>query len=523
MIERYWRYNIQTNSYCASEDEPLSVFPTVVKIAKNEQLAFCRFHHAWEQIAAFKGNVLKTSCGKLYAGPFVRENSIVNYGYDIQKRNGIYYIEVKSQTAGTKKRRLLENHFELNLEKHVLYHNNEAIFKTEEIPCGLCTEITQKIIDELAEKYEDEYKIKPTVSSSLKGFSLIVGYMLSPFNVNFYKIAQHWGLNPYDKDFISLSSGNSPTAENEMFESLGIKPTKQIRKLYQKFPQSVVCYAAAKDLGFSDVNILQKSAMPKFYAFLKHYMITFRGSDVNYAVRDGLKTFVQDLIPLSNQKTVWASIERTLDELIKKSVSNYVVEDGLNSYFHARTYLTEKEKKDVMHEGFNQYTHDFLVRRLDQLQREHQLALFEKQNADANVPFQIEKQFLDLEYKCGDDYRVVKNANGETERIKVEDDERYCFYVARTRKDLQIVGSEMHNCVGWGYDHSVRERRATIVYAKFRGKYKICIEVTPSFTIRQSLGPSNAPLQGESLRAYQEWCSAKHIKFEKAFSVHLAP
>lgn len=523
MIERYWHYNPKTNSYKPSEDDPLSVFPTVVKVEKNEQLVFCRLHHSWERIAAFKENVLKTSCGKLYAGPFVRENSIVNYGYDIQKRNETYYIEVKSQTAGTTKRRLLENHFELNLEKHVLYHEDEAIFKTEEIPCGLCEEITQKILDELAEKYKTEYKIKPTVSSSLKGFSLIIGYMLSPFNVNFYKIAQHWGLNPYDKDFISLSSGNSPTAENEMFESLGIKPTKQLRKLYQKFPQSVVCYAAAKDLGFTDVNILQKSASPKFYVFLKYYMITFHGSDVNYAVREGLKIFVEDLIPLSNQKTVWASIERTLDELIKKSVSNYIVEDGINSYFHARNFLTDKEKKDVMHEGFNQYTHDFLVRRINSFAQEERLRRFEKQNAMANEPFPIEQQFFDLEYKCGDDYKVVKNSNGETERIEIKDEERFCFYVAKTAKELQIVGSEMHNCVGWGYENSVRNRRATIVYAKFRNKYKICIEVTPVFTIRQSLGPSNQPLEGEALNAYHEWCNEKHIRFEKAFSVHLAP
>lgn len=522
MIERYWRYNPKTNSYKTSEEEPLSVFPTVVKVRKNEQLVFCRLHHTWERIAAFRENVLKTSCGKLYAGPFVRENSVVNYGYDVQKRNETYYIEVKSQTSGPQKRRLLKNHFELNLEKHVLYHDGEAIFKTDEIPCGLCPEITQKILDELAEKHKAEYKIKPTVSSSLKGFSLIIGYMLSPFNVNFYKIAQHWGLNPYDKDFISLSSGNSPTAENEMFESLGIKPTKQIRKLYQKFPQSIVCYAAAKDLGFTDVNILQKSATPKFYVFLKYYMITFRGSDVNYAVREGLKSFAQDLIPLSDQETVWASIERTLGELINKSVSNYVVEDGINSYLHARTFLTEKEKKDVMHEGFNQYTHDFLVRRLNNLAKEERLRRFEKQKADANKPFPIEQAFLDLEYKCGEDYRVVKNANGETERIKAEDEERFCFYVARDAKELKIVGSEMHNCVGWGYAHSVRERNATIVYAKFRGKYRICIEVTPSFTIRQSLGPSNQPLEGESLKAYHEWSVEKHIRFEKAFSVHLA-
>lgn len=522
-MNRFWRYNPKTNSYCACEEEPLSLFPTVVKIGKSAQMAFCRVHHKWEQILAFNKNVLKTSCGKLYAGPFVRENSVVNYGYDVKKKNETYYINVKSQTAGISNRRLLENSFELDLQKRILYLNGKSVFETEQIPCGLCKEITSQILDELGEKYKAEYKIKPTVSSGLKGFSLIIGYMLSPFNVNFFKIAQHWGLNPYDKDFISLSSGNSPTAENEMFESLGIKPTKNLRKLYQKFPQSIVCYAAAKDLGFSDVNILQKSASPKFYAFLKHYMITFHGSEVTYAMRDGLKTFTGDLIPLSNQKTVWASLERTVENLFDRTVANNVVEDGIEGYLHCREFLTEKEKKDVMHEGFNQYTHDFLVRRLDNLVAEERMRRYEKETADAKVPFPIEKNFLDLEYKCGDDYVNVKKSNGDIERIEVKDDERYCFYVAKTKAELQIIGSEMHNCVGWGYDRAVKSRRATIVYAKFHGKYRICIEVTPDFKIRQSLGQRNHPLEGDDLQAYHEWCIAKSIKFEKAFQIHVAP
>lgn len=137
--------------------------------------------------------------------------------------------------------------------------------------------------------------------------------------------------------------------------------------------------------------------------------------------------------------------------------------------------------------------------------------------------FRIEQNFLDLEYKCGDDYENVKKSNGEIERVEVKDEERYCFYVAKTKAELQIVGSEMHNCVGWGYDRAVRSRHATIVYAKFRGKYRICIEVTPNFTVRQSLGQRNKPLEGEDLQAYHEWCGAKGIKFEKAFRFHVAP
>ena len=81
----------------------------------------------------------------------------------------------------------------------------------------------------------------------------------------------------------------------------------------------------------------------------------------------------------------------------------------------------------------------------------------------------------------------------------------------------------MHNCVGWGYAQSVAKRRATIVYAMYKEKYQICIEVTPDFQIRQSLGPHNRPLEGDALEAYFEWCDEKSIKRTKAFGVHGAP
>ena len=88
---------------------------------------------------------------------------------------------------------------------------------------------------------------------------------------------------------------------------------------------------------------------------------------------------------------------------------------------------------------------------------------------------------------------------------------------------LKIIGSAMRNCVGWGYAEAVRNRRATIVYAIHKGKYKICIEVTPDFTIRQAFGPHNQELDGEAFKAYSEWCQEKHIVRRKAFSIHCAP
>lgn len=512
----YWGYNPKTNSYGSISDEPFSLFPTIVNGEK--QIVYCRKCHRWEYIAGFKQNVLKSQCGNLYLGPFVHENTIVSYGYNVQKVKEGYAISVKSQLASITGRRLFEDEYLLDFEKKVLFRDGVSVYENEDIRKILCTELTDLFIETMGEEYKNRYGIKPGVSSKLQGFNLVVGYMLAPFNVNFYKIAQHWGLNPYDKDFMTLSSGDTPTAENEMFESLGIKPTKAIRKMYQKFPQSVICYAAAQDLGFTDVNILQKTAGSHVYAFFRYYMISFAGGQITYNCRDYLKVFVKDLLQITNQKTVWNSLERTIGYLTERKCPEFVINDGLNAYYNCHDNLTVQEKKDVLSEGFNQYTHDFLVRRIHLINADRKMQQFQK-----NIVFNIEPEFLALEYKAGDDKMNVYNAKTQQyEILPVPDEDRYCFYVAKDSATLKTIGAAMHNCVGWGYTRSVERRHCTIVYAKYKNKHEICIEVTPEFTIRQSLGPCNCPLSGAAMDAYAEWCKEKNIQFVKAFTIHAA-
>lgn len=520
MINGYWGYNPKENKYEPMKYEPFSLFPTVVEPKK--KVVYCRQCHRWENILHFDKNILTTQCGKKYCGPFVLENSMVNYSYNIQKKENSYFLDIKSQIAANNARRLFDSNYFIDMKNKVLYRDGKSVFEKDEISNVLCKELTDQITSDMGNLYKEKYGIIPTISTSLKGFNRIIGYMLSPFNVNFFKIAQHWGLNPYDKNFSSLSSGDTPTAENEMFESLGIKPTKYLRKKYQAFPQSVVCYAAAQDLGFTDVNILQKSISSHFYAFLKYCMISFAGGEITYSVRDGLKDFVSDLLELSTQKTVWNSIERTLESITDKNTHDYLVTDGIQTYGHVRRHLTDNEKKEIMREGFNQYTHDFLVRRATHFQTQNNS--FSLYLNSENVKFEIEEEFLKLEYKAGDSKKKIKNSKtGEYEFVDVPDEERYCFYVARDTNTLREIGSAMHNCVGWGYGNSVMQRRATIVYAKFRNQYRICIEVTPDFSIRQSLGICNSPLEGSDLEAYHEWCAENNIKFTKAFFIHCAP
>lgn len=523
-MERYWSYNARQNNYIPTVSEPLSAFPTIVN-SKLMQV-WCRTCHKWEPIIAFSNNVLKAQCGKLYAGPFTKNDSTFCYGFDVSRKGQNFYIRVQSQTVATDYRRLLENQYELDIQKKRLFKNGTPTYNREEISGVLCKEVTQKLLEEIGYEYKNQYGITPSVTSSLKGFSLLLGYLLCPFNVNFYVISRHWGLNPYDSDFTSISSGDTPDAENEMFASLGIRPSKSIRKLYQKFPQGVISYAAAKDLGFTDVNLLMKSANAKWYSFFQYFMFTICGGDISYTVRTPLKQFVHDMLALTNQKTVWNSLDRTVNYLLNPEVQNFYITDGMQMYRACARHLTDREKRQILSEGFNQYTHDFLLRRNNELNQANYpdiMGFFGRGSGNSapevNVTFDLEQNFLDLEYKTGDAFIINENK----ERVPVPDEDRYCFYVARDSQTLKTIGSEMSNCVGWGYKDAVRERRATIVYAKHKGKYKICIEVTPEFSIRQAFGPHNTELKDQDFEAYSEWCSEKNIVRRKAFKVCAAP
>lgn len=515
MLENFWIYNQVTNNYQPSGKEPLSTFPTIVNIKKRE--VYCRVHHCWEPIVAFSTNTLKAACGKLYLGPFSYEGKIFPYGYEVSKRQNSYFIRVFSQLVSINNRRLINYSFEIDTEKRCIYKNNVIVFEESDLKSILCKEITVKILDELGDKYKTLYGIKPTISSSYTGFEVILGYLLCPFNVNFIKIAKHWGLNPCDGDFTSLSSGDTPSAENEMFACMNIQPTKSVRKFYQKNPYTIISYAAIKDLGFTDVNLLQKSTTMDFYIFFNFYQISFANGEIDYQIRTSLKQFVTDMLAISTQKTVWNSLKRTIDFFTSKQVSEIIITDGINMYRGCAEHLIDREKKEIMKEGFNTYTHDFLIRRNNELAIE---GYFNEIKIEENVQFTLEKEFLDLEYKCGEDFYLDKKTG---ERVSIPDENRWCFYVARDSDTLRIIGSEMHNCVGWGYKQAILERRATIIYAKYKNQYKICIEVTPSFTIRQAFGPCNSQLEGEAYNAYCEWCKEKNIVRKKVFSVQAAP
>ena len=130
-MERYWSYNARQNNYIPTVSEAFSTFPTIVKT--KEKQVWCRACHKWESIIAFSNNVLKAECGKLYAGPFSQNNSIFSYGFDVIRREHSFYIRVQSQTVSTDYRRLLENIYELDIQKKRLFKDGTPIYDRSDI------------------------------------------------------------------------------------------------------------------------------------------------------------------------------------------------------------------------------------------------------------------------------------------------------------------------------------------------------------------------------------------------------
>ena len=178
-------------------------------------------------------------------------------------------------------------------------------------------------------------------------------------------------------------------------------------------------------------------------------------------------------------------------------------------------YTNLSEKKEVLREGFSEYIHDFLLNKVPADER----GGHSSRRALENRTFPIDAKFLELEYKSGPDR--VKSGS---EYVTVSDKDRYVFTVAKTDEELRTVGGAMHNCVGWCYGDACNGGRCVIVYAKYRNAYKMCIEITPDFYVRQALGPANSPIKGESLEIFLEWIKEKRLGLLKAFgTIRTAP
>ncbi len=145
---------------------------------------------------------------------------------------------------------------------------------------------------------------------------------------------------------------------------------------------------------------LKKWEQPAKSSIAQHWGLNpYTGGEVSYPLQFALKTFITDMLAISSQKTVWNSIERTVAFLTVDKIDESIVTDGINTYVQVHDHLTEREKKEVMREGFNVYTHDFLVRRGTELGSVHS---FRNLPNLRRKPFKIEQAFLDLEYKAGE-------------------------------------------------------------------------------------------------------------------------
>ncbi len=501
-MEKYWTYDPKTHSYVPTDRLPEVAVPTIVDL--KQKTAYCWTHRIWEPIKSADKTSIRIRCGKICPRPFLTENSFFIYGYEFSKVNGIYSFSVYSQVAFSdlSLQKYYRDLFTFNPETREVKRNSRFIDNLMDIT-SLPKElknimpdfITQAFIDELGKTYLSKFGIRPPITIPLTGLPLVIAYMCFPFNMKFYKIARFWTRSGRPGDAI-FSGFCTPDAENNMFESMGIKPTKVLRKTYQTDPRLLVCYAIMHKAGFTDVNILQKSMTSEFYYFLMNW-----GHYIDFTEQQSfgiynLCGFTRDMLKIADQVTVWNSLMRTLRISSESDEAEISATDCFEMYFMlGDTNLTEDERKMLLREGMNKFSHDFLVQRYN--------AVYPKSVKQIeDCTFILDQAILDLQ-------------------CKIKCDSEWDFLVARDSDTLRKIGGEMQNCV-YSYRNQVKQRECTIVYAVNNKRHKICIELNPGFTIRQALGPYNNTLTGEALKAFVRWCQKKHLEIPYGYRKKLA-
>ncbi|MBO4319152.1 MAG: PcfJ domain-containing protein [Treponema sp.] len=488
---KYWVYNQTIDGFIESECQPCPVTPTILDCKK--RLVFCHLHKTWEKISGIQDNAIKSECGTLMRKPFIKEYAEFIYGYEILNTGGIYYITVLSQISSTNGIKTSEQYMRIDPFKKEITCDGIFLRNIETAENILCKEVIDTIIDDIREKYKIKFGIKPETSTKLSGLTLLFAFIKCPYNLNFFMIAHYWDINTDDYNFTELSHGACPDAQSWMLKTMNITPTRKLKKMYIDEPKSIVYYAAAHFLGFTDVNLLQKSTSENFRFLIDYFTIRFPLEKTGSRM-EGLKTFTKDMLEFNSQINVWNSLTK-IARLYRSSDGIYVT-DGIRLYSKSSPYITKKEKFMIMKQGFNRNIHDFLVNSYQDI--------FNK-TIRRNVKFNIEQYYLDLESIIVSD--CLQTANS--------DDGKWNFLVAKDSETLRTIGSQMHNCVA-SYTESVIKRLSTIIYATNKRKFKICIEIAPNMVIRQAYGPCNQKLSGDSLNIFNLWCHQKNLPPKKS-------
>ena len=158
---------------------------------------------------------------------------------------------------------------------------------------------------------------------------------------------------------------------------------------------------------------------------------------------------------------------------IKKTFEKGVfIEDWSRMFRMNFALIGDKDKNRIFHDSFDVYIHNNLSK--------------VNGNKEGHDPFSYSEYIQKLQWE--------------------DKDKTYRFCLPQTPSILRKIGSQMNNCVG-SYSEAVKSGRSIIIGVIVGGKWRICVEVSPQFKLRQALRPHNAPLKDEEREVVLDWCN----------------
>lgn len=463
---------------------------------KTKYKILCKVHNIWEDIGGIKvgrdgTKQLSTVCGFLAPPPYISEYVKSPFAYTVKtyaNQSFISFTVFSVLYKGTKKIK-----DELNFTISTVtgdMENTEKKFDVDNDKLSVPIEISNHIVTLMSKAFLNDFGFAPTLTSKVKDISVISGYVKYPFNANLAELQKVSGM----QDF-KIARDDSLN-ENKMFEFLGIKPTKALRKKYAEYPFAPIVWKFFERLGFKDVNIINTNiGNSLIHEFLIDHWVRYDSDEKRIVFNgdDQLVFFAEESHKRNGEKTVFGALLKCI-KTEQKSGNHFFgyssVYDSIDMIQGNFERMPDEIKKEIFHDGVNSQTHDNLVT----LFKSMDMGLSESYK---KMPFQYNNGELLLEYK---------EKNPKTNQTTLE------FYLPKNEPELIEFGKKMHNCVGWGnYTRKVRERISTIVAVYVEGKANMCLELTPAKKIVQALGVCNKHLSKAQKSIIKDWASHRMV------------
>lgn len=447
------------------------VSPIFSEIKRADRKVWCKRHHIWEDIIGVKTNSVFTKNSCTIKGPFIENNTIVPYAYTLKTLDGIglttLLVYEKGYYEGEK--RSFEHKFTFSVNNGGYSEEKSVSDKAMPIP----QDVLSDIMGHIGEMLKKKVGIQPIPTTKIKNVDAIKAFIEFPFNNNFYFLTCIGGFS------VNTINRLNPESTNEMYDVMGVKPFKTLRKKYEEDPFAPIVFKIMQQIGFTDINIIFALLQNNFKTYLKEHWINFDSTSkqFSFAGYEDFDFFCKEALKCNKEKVVINALKKTFEK-------NVFVEDCLRM-FHLNFSMIEREdRKRIFHDGFDNYIHNILSK----------LVHYEK----------------DVEPFVFNDFVAA---------LQWEDEKSgYRFCLPHDSSTLQKIGSQMNNCVG-SYSHAVRNGTSIIIGVIRKNKWVICIEISPNFELRQALGPHNIQLQGNDLKIVKDWAAKNHIDTKGCYYV----